>query len=234
MTKLAVVICTLIVLGCIAQAQTYSIKGIVDDPSRAPIKKARIEILRDQQGGVKVLASLTSDDDGEFSIDLPAGKYQACAAHEGFERTCSPFSLPESTRVNLTLPLVNTNAGIEVLKARLGTIAGHGAVDCGEVRSKADKSRTNRCALKAFQHHRAFFLHYEEWGIDSRIDLGIAGNSRGRLYEVRFDSLGMDGSAALHDDGHTLVKACGPNTTLALDKEGRLRCADAGEHGTED
>jgi hypothetical protein len=93
---------------------------------------------------------------------------------------------------------------------RMRSIAGNGAVDCGRVRINGDPQASLRCARKAISQRRAFFVRFDMSGMDSFLSEGFVGDGSGKVYSVKFDSLGWGPAPDVEilDDSHDAVEIC--------------------------
>ncbi len=103
----------------------------------------------------------------------------------------------------------------DILPKRLIELAGDGAVDCGHVLLHGSSEKANSCARKAVRNKTPFYISYELQGIDSWVAAGLARDSRGNLYELQFDSMGMSLSGqekrngmTLSDGNHIAIMVC--------------------------
>ena len=64
------------------------------------------------------------------------------------------------------------------LRAELRARAGTGAIDCGHAVLGGGKP-VDDCVVGAFNSGGAFFALYDQWGIDSKVVSGVAGDKNG-------------------------------------------------------
>jgi hypothetical protein len=109
--------------------------------------------------------------------------------------------------------------------------AGDNAMDCGRVRVHADPNTTTDCVLKAAAEKRPFFARYDVMGIDSEVSGAIAGDAKGKVYSMQYDSMGWirDGlpdppKAFYLDGGHVIALPCPSPLKLKRSKSGRVTC----------
>ena len=106
-------------------------------------------------------------------------------------------------------------------RSRLAVLAGHGAINCGEVTPRTDPEPSSKCVLESFDKHRPFYVLYDtqEFRIDSHFIDALAGDASGNLYDVEFSSMGwstegLSGRTQLLDGGHVFVEPCSKPITL--------------------
>src|SRR5882724_12092107 len=87
--RIAVLACVAVTIQ--AQPNQMTLRGTVLDPTRTPVPGARIKATIDGRAGGP---SMTSDQNGEFSLPLEPGKYSLSVAKEGFVTVSQPVSLP--------------------------------------------------------------------------------------------------------------------------------------------
>jgi hypothetical protein len=89
------------------------------------------------------------------------------------------------------------------LDAALRAKAGSAAKDCGHARLGADPSSVDACVLDAFAGRMAFIARYDRQGIDSQVVSGVAGDGRGGVVLLLWDSAPCGGpgcAPALSED----------------------------------
>ncbi len=64
------------------------------------------------------------------------------------------------------------------------------AVLCGGVSAGVDGREQELCIARAFTAHRAFFVRFDQPGIDSRVSHYFVGDAEGHVVKVAYDSLG--------------------------------------------
>jgi len=74
------------------------------------------------------------------------------------------------------------------LAEQLESRAGSGAIDCGHVALGESFSEVDICVGEAFESKRPFFARYDQQGRDSKVTLGIAGDSAGNVTVLTWDS----------------------------------------------
>jgi TonB family protein len=97
-----------------------------------------------------------------------------------------------------------------LMDRRMRLIAGNDALDCGRVKLNGDPKPSLRCARKAISHRRAFVVRFDYAGMDSSISDGFASDGSGKVYSVRFDSMGWGQAPGIEilDGTHDAVEIC--------------------------
>jgi hypothetical protein len=110
-----------------------------------------------------------------------------------------------------------------VIERRARTLAGSGAINCGDTKPHSDPNPAAECVLNSFAAHRPFFAIYDtqEFGIDSHFIDALAGDKFGNMYDVEFSSRrwsseGIPPGSQLFDRNHIFVEAC--KKPVALNK----------------
>jgi hypothetical protein len=105
---------------------------------------------------------------------------------------------------------------VPVVQRKLQTLVGSGTLNCGMVRATSKFVGASDCARNAFVNKKPFYVCYLSPRGDSLGSLlaeGIAGDSRGGAYEVRYQNSGIDlastnPGAQVSDGGHVLARKC--------------------------
>jgi hypothetical protein len=213
-----------------------SISGVVIDNTGAVVPNFSVEVWKIDNsvragGTAPAIDTVQTGGDGRFSFELLLGSYEICAKR--FPASCRTVRVDKTP--NKLEPLVlkinpaDDQASSEVLDSRIRTIAGPHADDCGHVRAKESSNKATACALLAFKHHKAFYVRYDESGFDSEVAEAVAGDSRGNVYSVSFDSMGinpawMPPGVTMPDGYHTKVVPCSQPVRLRKTQEGKLTC----------
>jgi hypothetical protein len=79
--------------------------------------------------------------------------------------------------------------------SNLRASAGPGAQACGVVRLGEAAADAVSCANHALARHEAFWVTFQVMGIDSRIFLGLTGDTHGRSWSINWDSDASGGYA---------------------------------------
>jgi hypothetical protein len=72
-------------------------------------------------------------------------------------------------------------------KPQARELAGPGAIDCGVVMPRGDRSAVDACVLDAFRRGQAFHAHYEHSGIDSETGRHVVFRD-GTYWQLFYDS----------------------------------------------
>jgi len=238
----------ILLLFTLLGAQTTSVKnpvleGTVKDLNGAVVWHALVQITRPPQeqglvrspqepGKSNPSATVETDEHGKFSTDLPPGLYQVCVSGKGFIKTCRDAHAEDGKAVTIDFSLgfdpAYMPADTEVMDQRLRTLAGNGAIDCGEVPVDGDPAKASSCAMKASRQHKAFYVRYDARGIDAQLVDGLASNAKNDTYAVIFGSLGVSSDEAQDatrpDGDHTIVMECPKPTKIRKAKNGKLTC----------
>lgn len=115
------------------------------------------------------------------------------------------------------------------MEGRLKELAGDGAVECGRVKAYLNVKSASDCARNALSDKKPFYLWYVS-GIDSAILAdGIAGDSKGEIYEIRYQNGRWSASepppgAQLSDGGYILTWTCPKPVRMWERPTGQLTC----------
>lgn len=82
------------------------------------------------------------------------------------------------------------------LVAQLKARAESGAADCGHAALGGTATQVDSCVVTAFENRQAFFAQYDRQGTDSKVIFGIAGDARGNVTFLLWDSDPSGGSGA--------------------------------------
>ncbi len=86
------------------------------------------------------------------------------------------------------LMLIETEFFINPPKFFSIQISGDSALDCGIVPICEDRTQANKCVLEAFIMRKPFFVWFYLPSIDSKLAVGYAGNKKGEIYRLAYDS----------------------------------------------
>jgi len=220
--------------------------GTVKDPYGA-VTYAQIQISEVEQDGspdkvdhLEVKARpivLDTNPYGQYSIRLPAGRYEICVTGREFIKSCRMTHADETGDVTADFSLDSDPvllkalqpAESEVMDQRLAILAGKDAINCGSSPVKGNPEGVNRCARDAFRRHKAFYVRYGFQGIDSEISDGLAFDGSGAGYGVIFDSMGfsdegLEKDASMPDGSHTVILRCPSPVRLRKTRTGTLSC----------
>lgn len=73
---------------------------------------------------------------------------------------------------------------------RAAAVAGPGAKNCGWVGIGRDPWPAINCTVGHFKRDKPFYAWFQQQGIDSMVASGIAMNSKGEIFSLRYDSMG--------------------------------------------
>jgi hypothetical protein len=124
-------------------------------------------------------------------------------------------------RITITAPArcICSDEYLETLvDRRMRLIAGNDALDCGRVKLNGNPRLSLGCARRAISQRRAFVVRFDSAGMDSSLSDGFAGDGSGKVYSVRFDSLGWGPSPGIQilDNSHNAVEICAKPVHLTL------------------
>jgi hypothetical protein len=239
MLSLSVTIVSMLVGPCRAGGQSNGkVYGIVKDPQGAVVS-LRIEIVAAESPQTQHKVSLSTDQFGKYSAELVAGEYRACAKMRGFEEACHCFHIEQGrdTEVDFSMRVDKTfvlPGDYDVLNRRLQLLAGKGAINCGHVHVNGSPSKETDCGLAAHKRKKAFLVRYDVPCGDCEMSLGLAADELGRLFAVRFDSMGMSTwelspAQSMPDGIFTVVAPCSSRPGLRITRTGALSCFDESE-----
>lgn len=102
-------------------------------------------------------------------------------------------------------------------------------IDCGTTTMHEPTPEVSECAQFAFEAHKPFRVRYSLAGGIPIVSYGLAGDSRGNLYQVRYDTwgllnYGLSKNEKAFDDNHIRVTKCIQPVALAKTEEGTLAC----------
>lgn len=228
---------------CLSQGEAKpALRGMVVDHVGALVANLTIEILprpaesaAAQPEKLPAVIQAKTDDDGQFSASLLPGTYQVCVPR--FARSCRTIEIkPSITPEYLVLKIGPGDHpyGPTAQKSVFEQIAGPSAKNCGHILMGKDPSHATNCAMRAFKHHKPFFVIYDEPCIDCVSASGIAWNSKGEPYSVSYDSMGISFELQLPDykmpeGSDTRITRCSQPIQVYVDKAGQLDCFKARE-----
>jgi len=174
--------------------------------------------------------ALQTDNQGQFSSALPPGSYTVCVVR--LPQSCREVHTeagkdPEYLRLQINP--TDDHASPELLDKRLRVIAGLGARDCGRLPLRSNSKLPANCARDAIKARKPFYVRFDEAGLDSTIASAMAGDTRGNVFLIAFDSLGMDSDslpagATMPDGFHTLVIPCSQPVRVRVTRAEELAC----------
>lgn len=168
---------------------------------------------------------------GEFSANLPPAVYAVWI--QSFPKRCMEFTVTEASRkaepLNLKISPGDEIHDPTLPESRFQKIAGPAAKVCGRVGIKKDRVPATACAMRAYKHHKAFYVIYDEAGIDSFISGGMAWNGKELPYYIWYDSMGVSydlpsPGSILPYDSDTHLTACSKPVRVYVNESGEVDC----------
>lgn len=218
------------------QEENRQVHGMVVDPAGAAVPNfSSVEVRIIAPGKSKsatnpaLFAAVETDPQGQFAIKLPFGSYKICVKR--FPQSCRTVNIEPSPKpigdLILKINPADDHASSTLLDQRLRAIAGPEAETCGRVEARGSPKKATECALRALNSGKAFYVRYDEIGVDSEVAQAIAADSGGNVYFVEFDSMGMNSNhlapgASMPDGFHTVVVPC--SNPVRKTPEGKLTC----------
>src|ERR1700730_7677794 len=188
-TLLFVVIGTCTMSGGV-EKQPGDVRGTVKDQAGAVIVAATVSAL--VPPGKQPMAVRT-DFSGKFAARLPEDTYNICASAPSFTQKCSTVRVRSgrTKELNFVLALIawREPCTSKILDRSLRRAAGTAAKNCGHVRASSSPKGATKCVLQQVSRNRSFYVRYDEWGVDSEVAGGLAGNGTG-VVAMQFDSFG--------------------------------------------
>jgi hypothetical protein len=214
---------------------TVQAQGRVVDQFGAVVSSATVLFRAKDSGGCDIEGGTTefvavTNGYGEFSVALPPGIYGARVQgfHDCAEIEASEAAPPLTLKVNFDRQDVDDDPTLP--ESRFQKIAGPRAINCGRVGVNKDRTLTTGCAMRAYKHHKAFYVIYDEQGIDSFVSTGFAWNGTNKdvPYFVEYDSMGFSTDARVGttqpDGSYTVVIRCSQRVRVFVNDEGELDC----------
>jgi len=171
-----------------------------------------------------------TDQYGQFSVSLLPGSYDVCVPR--FPKSCRTIEIqatvtPESLVLKIS-PGDHAN-GLTSRKSPFEQIGGPAVKNCGHVLLDKNPGHATACAMRAFQHHKAFYVVYDKPCIDCVADRGMVWNSKGSPYSVSYDSMGYSYDLQLPDyimpdNSDTVVTRCSQPVRVYINESGELDC----------
>ncbi len=62
------------------------------------------------------------------------------------------------------------------------------AIDCGDVGKKENPTKAIECATKLLKRNKAFYVSFDQRGIDSYISVGLASDGNNEIRRIKYDS----------------------------------------------
>jgi hypothetical protein len=214
------------------------IRGRVVDLNGAVVGNAMVLFRTKQAGGCALdngrpssTVAAQTNQFGEFSAMLPPAEYAVWI--QGFPKRCVEFTV---TGASSTAEPLNLNISPEdqirdstLPESRFQKVAGTEAISCGRVGINKDRTQATGCAVRAYKDHKAFYVIYDEAGIDSFISGGMAWNGKEPPYYISYDSMGVTYDLPLPDsslpyDSDTHLTACSKPVRVYVNASGEVDC----------
>ncbi len=213
------------------EKQPGDVRGTVRDQTGAVIQAATVSALVPPNVGKQPMAVQT-DVSGNFAARLPDGTYNLCGSAPSFTQKCSTIRVRggRTKELNFVLALTAWREPFtsEILDRSLRRVAGIAAKNCGHVRAPSSPKRATKCVLDQISRNRPFYVRYDEWGVDSEVAGGLAGNGTG-VVAMQFDSVGTspDGYPAMTTSEYQnrlISLRCPKPLQLHKTESGRITC----------
>lgn len=218
-----------------SEAKPVLLSGMVVDTIGAVVANLTVEIslhTLDNAAAQKKAAVITAQTDpwGQFSVSLLPGSYDVCVRR--FPTSCRIVEIrPSVTPENLMLKisLVDEVLDPTLPESRFQKIAGPSAKNCGHVLLDKKPDQATACAMRAFKHHKPFYVIYDEHCIDCDFAQGLAWDSTREPHYVFYDSMGLNNDppspgSSTPDGSHTVVIPCSKPVRVYMDVTGKLDC----------
>jgi len=223
---------------CLSQNEAKPVlRGMVVDTFGAVVPNLTVEISARPVGSVSAkpekqpaVVPVQTDNYGQFSAGLLPGSYNVCVPR--FPKACRIIEIKRSvTPENLVLKISPADEVLDptLPDSRFQKIAGSSAENCGYVLLDKNPGHATACALRAFKHHKPFYVIYDDHCIDCLSARGLAWNSKGEPYSVSYDSMGISNDlpspgSSMPDGSHTLVIPCSQPVRVYINETGELDC----------
>lgn len=222
-------------MGLSQSTDKQALHGTVVDHTGAVVANFSVEISVHSAGTAAAqpekpaAISAKTDEHGQFSASLLAGSYDVCVPR--YPKSCRTIEIKASvTTESLVLKI---SPGDEIPdptlpESRFQKIAGPSAKNCGYVLLDKDPGQATACAMRAFKHHKPFYVIYDDHCIDCVSAVGLAWNSKDEPYLVYYDSMGISNDpspgSSMPDGFHTLVVPCSQPVRVYINETGDLDC----------
>lgn len=212
------------------------LRGMVVDSTGALVAHVAIQLRHassgpdDAQDTHIFTIPLQTDDQGQFSSALAPGSYTVCVVR--FPKSCQEVhteAAKDPDYLRLQINPADDHASLELLDNRLRVIAGPGARDCGRLPLRSNDKGPANCARNAIKARQAFYVRFDESGTDPDIASAMAGDARGNVFLIDFDSMGIDSDwlpsgATMPDGFHTKVIPCSQPVKVRMTRARELAC----------
>jgi hypothetical protein len=231
--------------GTISFAQSEAkpvLRGMVVEHTGTLVANLTVEIFARPSGGAIAQAEkqpaptpVRTDYQGQFSASLGPGTYEVCVPL--FAKSCRTVEIkPAVTPEYLVLKISPDDEpyGPTSQKSAFEQIAGPAAKNCGHVLMHRNPSKATDCGMRAFKHHKPFFVIYDQPCIDCVAASGMAWTSQGEPYSVSYDSMGFRFELQLPDYkmpeiSGTKITRCSQPARVYINETGELDCFKARE-----
>jgi hypothetical protein len=213
------------------------LRGTVVDTFGAVVANLAVKISARPVGSATAQAenqpaaiTVQTDYYGQFSASLLPGSYDVCVPR--FPASCRTVEIrPSVMPENLVLKIIPVDEVLDstLPDSRFQKIAGPSANNCGHVILDKNPDHATACAMRAFKHHKPFYVIYDDNCIDCLSAVGLAWNSKGEPYSVSYDSMGISNDppspgSSMPDGSHTVVIPCSKPVRVYVDVTGKLDC----------
>jgi len=224
-------------IGLSQSEAKQTLHGMVVDPTGAVVTNLTVEIAARPTGNTAAQSEkqpaaipAKTDDQGGFSASLLPGTYEVCVPR--FTKSCRTVEIKPSVMPEYLVLKISPGDhpyGPTSQKSAFEQIAGPAAKNCGHVLMHKSPSNATACAMRAFKHHKPFFVIYDEPCIDCVSAGGVAWNSQGEPYSVSYDSMGFSFELQLPDYkmpeiSGTKVTRCSRPLRVYINEAGELDC----------
>jgi hypothetical protein len=226
-------------IGTIGLSQSeakQTLHGTVVDHTGAVVANFAVEISVHPTGTgaaqpeKSAAISANTDQYGQFSAGLLPGSYDVCVPR--YPKSCRTIEIKASlTPESLALKI---SPGDEIPdptlpESRFQKIAGPSAKNCGPVPMNKNIGQATACAMRAFKHHKPFYVIYDGHCMDCFSAHGLAWNSKGEPHSVSYDSMGISNDpsssgSSMPDGFHTVVTPCSQPVRVYINEAGELDC----------
>jgi hypothetical protein len=221
-------------IGLSQSEAKQTLHGTVVDHTGAVVANFAVEISVHPGGPVAVqpkksaAISTNTDQYGQFSASLLPGSYDVCVPR--YPKSCRTIEIKASvTPESLALRI---SPGDEIPdptlpESRFQKIAGPSAKNCGPVPMDKNIGQATACAMRAFKHHKPFYVIYDGHCMDCFSAQGLAWNSKGEPNSVYYDSMGISdpsSGSSMPDGFHTVVTPCSQPVRVYINEAGELDC----------
>jgi hypothetical protein len=221
-------------MGFSQNGEKQTLHGMVVDHTGALVPNFAVEISAHPTGTAaaqpekSAAISTNTDQYGQFSASLLPGSYVVCVPR--YPKSCRTIEIkasvmPES--VTLKISPADEIPDPTLPESRFQKIAGPSAKNCGPVPMDKNIGQATACAMRAFKHHKPFYVIYDGHCMDCFSAHGVAWNSKGEPNSVYYDSMGLSGpspGSSMPDGFHTVVMPCSQPVRVYINEALELDC----------